>query len=425
MSEQSRSASDPRNSAPNGTRPSVRAALNHWFRRPPRIHGEVDHERTVSFLELFYDLMFVVLVSQAAHTLAEHPTWAGLADFLLVFALIWIAWLNGSLHHEGHGREDGRGRGNIFGQMLILVVLAVFTGHATTEDGRAFAVTYTVLLAWLAWQWNTVRHYDVVPEYRATAARYIAMIVVSGVMMTASVFVGDQARWWLWVAVAAINTLVPLADAMTDGQRQPVLMPTESLAERFGLLTIIVLGEVVVGVVNGVSGSDRDALVIVTALLALGIGFGFWWNYFDLMGRRPPRATYAAFMPWVLLHLPLTAVIAASGAGMVGLIEHAHESRTPTGPGWLLAAGSAGLLVIVPLLTSLMNYDEHFAVVLPQVRRNFAIGSVACLAIGVLLPAPWLLALLLAAVHMVVWWSIFVQLARHTDAFLPHSAPAD
>ncbi|MFZ2504060.1 MAG: low temperature requirement protein A, partial [Nocardioides sp.] len=346
-------------------------ALNHWFRRPPRLHGEVDPERTVSFLELFYDLVFVVLVAQAAHTLAakalaEHTTWSGLADFGVVFTLIWVAWLNGSLHHEGHGREDGRGRGNIFGQMMILVVLAVFTAHATDTDGREFAVVYAVLLAWLAWQWNQVRSHDVVPRYRATAARYIVMLLVTLVLMLASAAASGEARWWLWVAVAAINTLVPMAGALQDDSRPLALMPTESLAERFGLLTIIVLGEVVAGVVNGVGGGERDARTIVTALLALGVGFGFWWNYFDLLGRRPPRPTYRTFYPWVFLHLPLTAVIAASGAGMVGLIEHAGDAHAPAGPGWLLAASSATLLIIIALLTTLMDYEPHLAAVLPQ-----------------------------------------------------------
>lgn len=424
MSEDQPSYAEPagRGEAP-AQRPTVRGAVRHWFFRPPRLHGEVDHERTVSFLELFYDLIFVVLVSQAAHTLAEHTTWRGLADFLLVFSLIWIAWLNGSLYHEGHGREDGRGRGNIFGQMLILVVLAVFTAHATTEDARAFAIAYTLLLAWLAWQWQQVRHHDVVPAYRAIAARYIAMLMVSIALMLGSVFVEEKQRWWLWLAVAAINTLVPLIDVVRDGQREPVLMPTESLAERFGLLTIIVLGEVVVGVVSGVNGSERDAVVIVTALLALGVSFGFWWNYFDLMGRRPPRATYAAFMPWVLLHLPLTAVIAASGAGMVGLIEHAHAAHTPKGPGWVLAAGSAVLLLIVALLTVLMDYHETFQVILPQARRSFSVAAAACLLIGWWLPAPWLMALSLAGVHMAAWWYVFAQMARNTDAFVPRPLP--
>lgn len=408
---------DPQAGIPH-ERPSVGAALNFWFRRPPRLHGEVDSERTVSFLELFYDLIFVVLVSQAAHTLAGHLTWWGLADFLLVFTLIWVAWLNGSLYHEGHGREDGRGRGNIFGQMLILVVLAVFTGHATGEDGRAFAITYAVLLAWLAWQWNEVRRYDVIEEYRQIAGRYVAMLVVTWLLTVLSVFVDQQARWWIWLATALINVLVPLASMRVRGSRPLGLVPTESLAERFGLLTIIVIGEVVAGVVNGVNNTERGALVIFTALAALGIAGGFWWNYFDLVGRRAPRATYHAFFPWVVLHLPLTAVIAATGAGIVVLLEHAHDPHTPAGAAWLLAVSSAMLLLIVPALTLLSEFNDDMGLVLGPARLVMLCGAGACLLVGALMPPPWLLALLLAGVHQVVWWTTFAQVARRTDFFL-------
>lgn len=403
----------------------VRAALNHWFRRPPRLHGEVDHERTVSFLELLYDLVFVVLISQVAHTLAAHPSWSGLADFVVVFSLIWIAWLNGSLHHEGHGREDGRGRGNIFGQMGILVVLAVFTAHATTTDGTNFAVTYTVLLAWIAWQWNTVRYYDVIPMYRRIAGRYIAMLVVSATLMLASAFI-DEWRFVIWVGVAVLNVLVPMLDVRHPLDRPLGLVPTESMAERFGLLTIITLGELVVGVVNGINETNRGFVVIGTALLALGVGFGFWWNYFDLIGRRPPRATYRAFLPWVLLHLPLTMVIAGAGAGMVGLIAHASQDHAPVGSGWLLAGSSAALLLLIALITLLIDYpDEQHRAVMPLARRLLSAGVVASLVVGVLMPAPWLLALLLFLIHAVVWFSLFVALARHTDLFTRHDGPAD
>ena len=64
---------------------------------------------------------------------------------------------------------------------------------------------------------------------------------------------------------------------------------TESLVERFGLFTIIVLGEVVVGVVDGLAAVGPDALSIATGLIAMVVGFGFWWIYFDLVGRRLPR----------------------------------------------------------------------------------------------------------------------------------------
>ena len=404
-------------SGPPRTRP-VAAALNQWFRRPPRIHGEVDHERTVSFLELFYDLVFVVLVSQVAHTLAVHPTWHGLLDFVVVFSLIWIAWLNGSLHHEGHAREDGRGRGNIFGQMSILVVLAVFTAHATTTDGRNFALTYTVLICWIAWQWNTVRRHDVVPRYRRIAGRYILMLVASAALMGVSVFLAQDARFLVWALVVAINAFAPLVDVRHGDDRQLGLMPTESLVERFALLTIIMLGEVVVGVVNGVTETDRSPLVIVTALLALGIGFGFWWNYFDLVGRRVPRATYRAFLPWVFFHLPLTMAIAGSGAGMVGLIAHAADAHTPAGVGWLVAGSSAALLVLIALISTRIEYaSAPLRVLVPLMQRRLVAGALACLAVALVMPAPWLFALLVALIHMIFWASLFVSLARHTDHF--------
>ena len=86
------------------------------------------------------------------------------------------------------------------------------------------------------------------------------------------------------------------------------LPPTESLVERFGLFTIIVLGEVVFGVVDGLSSPEHDAKTITTGMIALVIGFGFWWIYFDLVGRRLPRSDAARVANWLLSHLPDHAV---------------------------------------------------------------------------------------------------------------------
>lgn len=136
-------------------------AAQRWF-RPPRAHGDVVEDRSVSFVELFYDLVFVVLIGQLAHTLAGHTTWTGLRDFVVVFGLVWIAWINGTLYHDLHGGEDGRSRTYIFVQMALLVLLAVFAGHAADDpaDGRGFAIVYTLLLLFITWQWFDVRRFD-------------------------------------------------------------------------------------------------------------------------------------------------------------------------------------------------------------------------------------------------------------------------
>ena len=98
---------------------------------PP--HGEPIVGRTVSFLELFYDLVYVAVVSQAAHHLAEHVSLRGVGEFAVVFALIWLGWINGTLYLELHGREDGRTRTVVFVQMGVLVILAVYTAEAAGE----------------------------------------------------------------------------------------------------------------------------------------------------------------------------------------------------------------------------------------------------------------------------------------------------
>lgn len=73
-------------------------AFRRYFWMPPRAHGDVIVGREVSFLELFYDLVYVVVISQAAHHLAGEVTWAGVGRFAVVFGLIWLAWINEAVY---------------------------------------------------------------------------------------------------------------------------------------------------------------------------------------------------------------------------------------------------------------------------------------------------------------------------------------
>ena len=119
-------------------------------------------------LELFYDLAVVVLVAQAAHRLAGHLSWAGLGQFAAVFALVWIAWANGSLHHELHGHEDARARSTFLLQILVLAAMGAFIPQAGGARGAAFAVASGVLFAVLTVLWLLAARGDR-PEYRRPA----------------------------------------------------------------------------------------------------------------------------------------------------------------------------------------------------------------------------------------------------------------
>jgi low temperature requirement protein LtrA len=378
--------------------------FKRWFWRPPRPHGEVIADRRVSVLELFYDLVYVAVIGQVAHHLAGHVSARGLAEFAVVFALIWIAWINGSLYLELHGREDGRTRSLVFVQMAILVLLAVFTAEAATGSGRAFSVVYGAFLAVQTLLWFSVWRQDrrERPEYQAATAGYVVGIGGSAALMGASALLPTTPRLWLWagLGVAWIVGIVLAARSLGVGLG---VTPTDSLVERFGLFTIIVLGEVVLGVVAGLSAVEPDALTIVTGMVALWLGFGLWWIYFDLVGGRLPRGDGGAVSSWVVSHLPITGSITAAGAGMVSLIGHAHDPRAPAGTSWLLAGAVAtGLLALVLTEQALVD-AERLSVVFSPLRLALVVGAAAALVVGWLRPAPWLLALLLVAILGAVW----------------------
>src|SRR6266567_1337784 len=311
--------------------------FKRWLSRPPRPHGAILVDRRVSFLELFYDLAYVAVIGQASHQLAEHVSVRGVVEFAIIFGLIWFAWINGSLYVELHGGEDGRTRNIVFAQMCILALLAVFTSGAADRDGTPFSVVFSAFLLFMTWLWYTVRGQDRDrPEFLVVTGRYVIAMVVSTAVILASGFLAPVPRLFVWAAFAATW----FGGLLIARRAQTVLSlgttATDSLVERFGTFTIIVLGEVVLGVVAGLVSAKRDGVTIAVGLLALCIGFGFWWIYLDLVGRRLPR-NGRALRNWVLSHFPIALSIAAAGAAIVNLIGHAHDASAPDGTAWLLA----------------------------------------------------------------------------------------
>ncbi len=395
-----------------GAERSVLKEFRRYFWQPPRAHGEAIEDRTVSFLELFYDLVYVVVIARAAHHLAGHVSWEGAADFAIVFGLIWIGWLNGTTYHDLHARDDGRSRSFIFLQMLLLALLAVFTGEATGDGGVGFALTYAAFFGVLTYQWWAVRRVDRSSEHGDQfdwiTARYTAGMAVSTVVFVVSAAVPEGVRRWMWIGMVIVWPLALVyLDRSGDGRGQPGLRggaATDSLIERFGLFTIIVLGEVVVGAVEGMSEGEHTAVVVVTGLLGLTIGFAYWWTYFDFIGGRKFAESRGSLSTWVLGHLPVTASIAASGAAMVGIVEHAGDDRTQAASAWLLSGSVAiGLFALVWIIGSLEDSAR-----LPHVYRPLkgllVLAALFSLLLAWVRPAPWLFVGLIWAALSLVWF---------------------
>jgi len=379
------------------------AQLRQFLWQPPRPHGQQPRERAVGPLELFYDLAVVVLVAQAARHLALHLTWGGLTEFAVIFTLVWIAWVNGSLHHELHGREDARARSTFLLQILVLAAMGAFIPEAGGRRGAAFAVATGTLFAVLTMLWLLAARGDR-PEYRRSSRLFVAGTAASAALLFGTAFLPTSVRMPAWGLLdaaylagfaAVILTATPVAAT--------ALTITDALVERFGLLIIIVLGEILTGVVAGLARQPIGAPTLSVGLIAVVVGFGAWWTYFDFAGQRPPRPTTTASLQWMLGHLPLTAAVAAMGAAMVSLVDHAHDSRTPAAAAWVLCAGAGVVLCATMLVSaSLQSWSSDRGLYRPLARTCAGVAA-ACLALGAARPTPLLLGLALVLLLSIPW----------------------
>ena len=388
------------------------ARLRRSLWQPPRPHGDQPRERAVGPLELFYDLAVVVLVAQAAHRLAGHLTWPGIGEFTVVFTLVWIAWVNGSLHHELHGHEDARARSTFLLQILVLAAMGAFIPQAGGARGAAFAVAAAVLFAVLAVLWLLAARGDS-PEYRLPSRLFVTGTAAFAVLLAGTAFLPASARMPAWGLLDAAYLAGFAAVILVAGPAQSAeLIVTDALTERFGAFIIIVLGETLTGVVAGLSVEPVGGLPLAVGLVAVVVGFGAWWTYFDFAGQRPPRTGRAAGLQWILGHLPLTAAVAAMGAAMVSLVDHAHDSRTPAATAWMLSAGAAVVLCTTMLLAaSLPAWDRDRGLYRPLARTCAAV-AVGCLAVGAARPALLILDLTLVVLLSIPWVLAVVRRAQ-------------
>jgi low temperature requirement protein LtrA len=232
------------------------------------------------------------------------------------------------------------------------------------EDGLGghyigFATAYLAarsvnMLEWARAAWH-------VPVFRPIAARFMSGFALVAAIIVASMSVGPDARLVMW----GIAVVLDIATPVTTMRRQATLPPisTSKFPERFGLFTIIVLGESIVGVINGVSELAHEEALAPSALLAAGLGvalgFGMWWVYFDFIARRPPRPVFSTALGWVYLHLAAVTAITVTGAGISAVIaDQAHDGLRPSSQ-LLLTGGLGCALLALAALELTLHRHEH------------------------------------------------------------------
>jgi low temperature requirement protein LtrA len=324
-------------------------------------------------------------------------------EFAVVFSLVWIAWANGSLHHELHGHDDARARSTFLVQILVLVAMGAFIPEAGGARGAAFAVAAAVLFAVLSLLWLLAARGDR-PEYHRQSRLFVTGTAACAVLLAGTALLPAGARVPAWgVLDAAYLTGFVIVIIRTSPPQTTALTITGALTDRFAAFAIIVLGETLTGVVTGLSSQPLSGLTLGVGLVAVVVGFGAWWTYFDFAGNRRPRQEPAASLQWMLGHLPLTAAVAAMGAAMVSLVDHAHDGRTPAATGWVLCAGTAVVLGAAMLIAaSLQAWGAERGLYQPLARSCAAVAA-ACLGLAAARPPPPALGLGLVVLLAIPW----------------------
>lgn len=300
--------------------------------------------RSATPLELLFDLTFVVAFSQAgsqmAHLLAEGHVGAALAGFgFATFAICW-AWINYSWLASAYDNDDIFFRVATFVVMLGVLILAlglpavfgsIDEGHHL--DNRVVVAGYVVMRVANLALWLRAARHD--PARRRVCMTYVVTIGVAQVGWLVAL-VADPPLSALWVPYLVLVAIELSGPVLAERRGGGTPWHPHHIAERYGLLVIITLGEVVLGTITAISavveaqGWSVEAVLVAFAGTALA--FGLWWVYFtmpsaDVLARHRSRS-----FSWGYLHMFLFGALAATGAGLhvaAYVVEHeAHVGLT-------------------------------------------------------------------------------------------------
>ena len=232
--------------------------------------------RHATWLELFFDLVFVFSMAELAHLLHAHPSWNGLFSFAALFIPVWWLWIDFSYYADQFNVERGFYRLTFLGIMFGIVIMALAIPDALSAGSTNFAIAYTTLrliiivLYLQAWRF--------IPDSRELTGRYILSFSIAFFFWLNSIAVPPPLRFALW----AIALLIEISNGpITYLTIRTVPQQESHMDERFGLFVIIVLGEAIVAVASGVADTAWSGQSILAAVSGFAIAVSLWWMYFE------------------------------------------------------------------------------------------------------------------------------------------------
>ena len=295
--------------------------------RRPRIGAVLREGEQVKPLELFFDLVFVLAITQCTALMSHHPTWAGLAQGLLVLGVLWWSWVGYAWLTSVVDPEEGAVRIVIFAAMAALLIAAICVPQAFGGLALEFALAYAAVRGAHIALFMLASRDD--PDLRRSTIGLAIGTAIGVALLVGASFLDGLAQAAVWL----LALLLDMGEPFLFGSAGWRLVPGH-FAERHGLIIIIALGESIVSIGVGAEAHLTWG-VAAAAVLGIALAAALWWIYFDVVAlvsaRRLARASQGreqnelARDSYSYLHFPMVAGIVLAAMGLKKTLAHVGD----------------------------------------------------------------------------------------------------
>ncbi len=317
----------------------------------PRIHS-VAHARgakEVTWLELFFDLTFVAAFIELGQGLAMHADGPGVGSFVAIFLPLWVAWTGFTFFENRFALDDFVHRLLVFGQIFTIGAMALTAGSAMDGEPAAFSLAASVSQLVVVVMYARVCLQ--VPAARTYAIYWGGVFLVAALLWGLGAFTPQHWTYGLWIGAALVVVVAPLSKQSRNlAAAWP--LDLEHLSRRYGLLTIIVMGETFLIVLARTATEGLSVGTYLDICVILAITLCLWWIYFDDVGGSRIRRERGGWIVWFFGHLPLQMGLVALGPALGRATRLTMDEPPPTVDRWLLGGALATIFFSVAIVDS-------------------------------------------------------------------------
>lgn len=394
-----------------------------WWGAPKKFSLEQE-ERKISWLELFYDLVYVIAIAKITNLFSMNLNFTGFLDYLFFFTIIFWGWLNGSLYHDMHGSAGFRTRIMTLWQMLIVAALVIVLGGHSEQRIHNISLVLIVMQTYITYMWFSVGFYD--KNHRKLNLPYTLLYLLALALMVLTLFLENPWLKIVFFAALVFNYLPPFITYRRFRNESLQLNLSSSMTERLGLFAIIIFGEVIAGVISGMAeNNDLSFSLWVNFALSVIIVFSLWWVFFTLVSDRPCKPGFLNSSLLELLYLPALISLGLAGLGLHGIFsDPAHSEAHFVGLREIFALAISLFFLIMILILFLLEFPKIYAALIRKTQIIFFGGILAAVSLGIFnkgLSTFWFLCTGLGLILTIIvllnynWYSLQSALSGRND----------